>query len=127
MMKQVLVSLCVVLFFSCSSDNEETRTITDLEGKWTLTHVSCFCGFGNNPDFSGHNITFVGETVSVTNTGDFKFLTTAAGDYTLNGNVITFKDGNKFTYELKGSVLKLTFVDDPAIADDEIYMVYDKG
>jgi len=126
-MKHLLVSLCVVLFFSCSSDNEEIRSITDLEGKWTLTHVTCFCGFGNNPDFSGHKLTFDGETLKVQNTGDYKFLTTAAGDFTINGDVITFKDGNKFSYELKGEVLKLTFVDDPAIADDEIYLVYNKG
>ena len=55
---------------------------TPLEGKWILTNVSCFCVFGENPDFNGHKLTFENNVLMVENTGEFKFLTNAAGDFT---------------------------------------------
>ena len=115
-----------ILFVSCSNDNNDSNT-TPLEGKWTLTNVSCFCAFGNNPDFSEHKLTFEGNNLIVENTGEFKFFTDAAGIFTLQGNLITFKNGRQYTYELKSGALSLTFVDDPQIADDEIVLAYKQG
>ena len=126
-MKKIYTALFLTfLLVSCSNDNDDGVS-TDLEGKWTLTNVSCFCAFGNNPDFSGHKITFVGNNLEVGNTGEFKFLIDAAGAYTTQGNVITLKNGRQYTYVVKTDVLELTFVDNPQIADDEIFMVYKRG
>lgn len=129
MKKLFAVLFMTILFVSCSNDNNDdsNTTPTPLEGKWTLTTVSCFCAFGNNPDFSGHKLTFVGNNLKVENTGEFEFFTDAAGIFTVQGNLITFKNGGQYTYELKAAALSLTFVDDPQIADDEIRLNYKQG
>ena len=129
MKKLFTILFLTILFVSCSNDNNDdsNTTPTPLEGKWTLTNVSCFCAFGNNPDFSGHKLIFEGNNLNVENTGEFKFFTNAAGDFTVQGNLITFKNGEQYTYELKLGALSLTFVDDPQIADDEIVLAYKQG
>lgn len=126
-MRQVFITLTLIaLLTSCSNDNDDNLT-TPLEGKWTLTNVSCFCGFGENPDFSGHKLTFKNNDLEVENTGEFEYFTNAAGEYAINGNVITFQDGQQYTYVVKLNVLELTYVDEPGIADDEIFMTYKRG
>ncbi len=44
----------------------------------------------------------------VENTGEFKFLTNAAGDCTTNGDVITLQNGQQYMYVIKFNVLELT-------------------
>ena len=41
--------------------------------------------------------------------------------------MITLKNGSQYTYVVKTDVLELTFVDNPQIADDEIFMVYERS
>ncbi len=125
MKKLFTILFMTILFVSCSNDDNDD-SITLLEGKWTLTNVSCFCAFGNNPDFSGHKLTFVGNNLEV-EMGEFKFFIDAAGAFTTQGNVITFKNGSQYSYVVKTDVLELTFVDNPQIADDEIFMVYERS
>jgi len=123
------ITSILVLFIviaSCTKDNDDVIN-TELEGKWTLTNASCFCYFGENPDFSTHKITFEGSTLNVENDGDIQFLVNAAGSYTVQGNVITFESGRQYTYVVKGDILELTFVDDPELADDEISLEYLKS
>lgn len=129
MKKLFTILFMTILFVSCSNDNNEdsNTTPTPLEGKWTLGNVSCFCAFGNNPDFTGHKLTFEGNNLKVENTGEFKFFTDAAGIFTVQGDLITFKNGEQYTYELSSGALSLTFVDDPQIADDEINLNYKQG
>lgn len=125
-MKQIfIIGTLLVLLISCSNDTDDNQT-TPLEGKWVLTNVSCFCAFGDNPDFSGHALTFEKNVLKVENTGEFKFLTNAAGDFTLNGDVITLQNGQQYTYVKKWDMLELTYVDEPNIADDELYLEYQK-
>jgi len=69
----------------------------------------------------------VGNNLEVENTGEFKFLIDVAGAYTKQGDVITLKNGRQYTYVVKTEVLELTFLDNPQIADDEIFMVYKRG
>jgi len=126
-MKRILFLMVLgVALCSCTKDNDDVEG-TLLEGKWELTNVSCFCGFGVDTDFSGHKITFEGDELTVENSGQFEFLTDAAGKFTVEGNVITFVNGRQYTYEVKLNVLELTFVDNPGIADDEIFMAYKRG
>jgi len=126
-MKRITAILLLILFLaSCTKDNDDVINV-ELEGKWVLTDVSCFCGFGENPDFSGHKITFEGSSLIVENTGEFEFLSNVSGSYTVEGNLITLKNGAQYTYVIEGTSLRLTFVDDPGIADDEVLMVYVKS
>jgi len=111
---------------SCSKDNDDIIN-TELEGKWILTNASCFCYFDENPDFSTHKVTFSGSNLEVENSGNMQFLTNAAGSYTVNGNVISFMNEQQFTYVLKGDILELTFVDNPNLADDEMFLEYLKN
>lgn len=123
MKKLTLILVLAILMTSCTKDNDDVLN-TELEGKWILTNVSCFCGFGDNPDFSGHKITFKSGSVNVENSGEFQFLTNATGIYTVNGNVITLKNGQQYNYVVKSDALELTFVDEPGIADDELFLEY---
>ena len=126
-MKKILTALVLTLLFvSCSNDNDDNLT-TPLEGKWTLTNVSCFYFFGDSPDFSGHKLIFKNNDVQVGNNGEFKYLINASGEYTINGNMITFQDGNQYIYVVNLDVLELTYVDEPGIADDELFLEYKRG
>ena len=118
--------LTTVLLISCSNDRDDSFD-TALEGTWVLTDVYCFCFFGENPDFSGHSITFTANDLEVENAGEFEFLTNVSGNFTLEGNRITLINSAQYTYEIEGTLLRLTFVDDPGIADDEVTMVYVRG
>jgi len=126
-MKRIAAILCLfIVIASCSKDNDDVIN-TELEGKWTLTNVSCFCYFGENPNFSTHKITFEGSNLNVENSGENQFLTNVAGSYTVEGNTITLKSGAQYTYVIKNDILSLTFVDNPQIADDEIFLQYQKN
>ncbi len=115
-----------VLSVSCSKDDNDVLD-TELGGRWILTNVSCFCGFGDNPDFSGHKLIFKDNNLDVENSGKFQFLTNTSGAYTVNGNTITLKNGRQYTYVVKLNTLELTFVDEPNIADDELFLEYRRG
>jgi hypothetical protein len=129
MKKLVALLFLTLIVVSCSNDtnDDSDATPTPLEGKWILTNVSCFCSFGENPDFSGHKLTFEGNNLKVENTGEFEFLTDAEGIFSLQGDLITFKNGIQYTYVLKTGVMAISFVDNPQIADDEILLTYKRG
>jgi hypothetical protein len=111
---------------SCSKDNDDIINV-ELEGKWILTDAACFCGFEPATDFSVHQITFYGSILTVTNSGQPQFLVGDSGSYIVNGNLITLHNGAQFTYVVKNDVLELTFVDNPNVADDELFLVYEKS
>jgi len=126
-MKEIVTLLFLTsIVFSCSNENKDDTdvTLTALEGTWILTNVSCFCSFGENPDFSGHKLTFEGNNLKVENSGQFEFLIDAEGIFSLQGDLITLKNGLRYTYVLKNDELALSFVDNPQIADDEILLTY---
>lgn len=126
-MKRIIFLLVIAaLMVSCSKDNDDVLN-TELDGKWVLFNVSCYCGFGDNPDFSSHKITFNEGNVNVENSGEFQFLIDATGVYTVKGNLITLKNGQKYTYAIKSNTLELTFVDVPGIADDELFLEYSRN
>ncbi|MBM1105607.1 hypothetical protein JQC67_05575 [Aurantibacter crassamenti] len=122
------VAAIFVLFIalnSCTKDNDDV-VHTELEGSWVLANASCFCAFGENPDFSTHEINFKGSVLIVQNSGEFQFLKDTAGSYSVDGNVITLKNGAQYKYVIKDKTLELTFVDNPDIADDELLLTYEK-
>lgn len=111
---------------ACSKDQDDTINV-ELEGKWILTNALCYCGFDSSTDFSVHKIAFEKSNLLVTNSGSLKFLMNASGTYTVSGNLITLHNGSQYKYVLKGNNLELTFVDQPNIADDELFLVYEKN
>ncbi|MGB5555761.1 MAG: hypothetical protein WBM83_13980 [Flavobacteriaceae bacterium] len=126
-MKRITTILLLFIFMiSCSKDADDVINV-ELEGKWTLAEVYCYCGFTDNTDFSTNKITFAGSILSVENSGEYQFLSNAAGNYTVDGNLITFKSGQQYSYVVNGTLLELTFVDDPGIADDELLLVFEKS
>ena len=126
MKRLFIVLLMTVMVVACSKDDDDNGN-TVLEGTWTLTNVSCFCYFGDNPDFSTHKLIVEDNNLEVENSGDFNFFANATGNFTIQGNVITFNNGQEYTYVVKPGVLELTFVDEPSIADDEIFFAYKQG
>lgn len=129
MKKSAIVILLALLTLSCSEDaNNTDSTPTELEGRWTLVSASCFCFFEEDTDFSQHKIRFEGNNLTPVNTGQLQFLADSAGAFTLNGTVLILNDGSQYTYELKGDEsLKLVFVDNPDLVDDELTLSYTRG
>lgn len=128
MKKASFLVIMVFVLLSCSGDDDNVVDTT-LNGEWILNRASCFCFFEEDFDFSAHTLIFSSnkEEVVVENS-DTTFFITQAGSYsfTNNGNVLEI-DGRKYTYEIKGNEMILTFVDNPNIADDEISLFYTKG
>ena len=121
-MKKALILFLIIGFASCSNNNDEVEA-DSLNGKWTLTKVSCFCGFPNPPEFNLTQVTFVivNNEIIVSNTGSqVYFRESGTYTYSQNDNRITFNNGEDFDIDIKGDTLQLVFVDRPEIADDEV-------
>lgn len=123
-MKKIIASLVLVALITSCTKDEDKNFDDSLQGKWVLTNVICYCAFGDDPDFSGHTLTFDVSNLKVENTGEFDFLSSATGEYSLKGNVITFDSGRQFRYSIQSNMLELIFVDNPIIADDELVLEY---
>ncbi|WP_350293108.1 lipocalin family protein [uncultured Croceitalea sp.] len=120
-MKKVLIVFFLIGFVSCSDDNEVEDD--SLNGLWTLTNVSCFCGFPDPPEFNLTQVTFVASNneVIVLNTGSHVyFREDGTYSYSGNGNRITLENENSYDFEITGNTMQLIFVDQPGIADDEV-------
>jgi len=112
--------------FSCSPDSVEDEV---LNGEWTLTNISCFCGFPDPPDFNMTQIQFLSsqnEVIVINNGESTYFREEGTYSYTGRGNRITFEDGQSFDFEISGSSLQLIFVDEPNIADDEVTYSFER-
>lgn len=122
-MKTFYLCLFTLLLFACSNSDEGVVDNMGLEGKWTLTNVSCFCGFDENTDFTLTSLTFNTEAneVEVLNEGDLTFFR-ENGTYTYagEGNTLSFENGREYTFAIENNTLQLNYVDVPMIADDEI-------
>ncbi|WP_375325614.1 hypothetical protein [Flagellimonas sp. GZD32] len=128
-MKKPIILLTVLFHLGgCSKDDEYVVDVA-LSGEWTLNSASCFCYFGDDFDFSDHRLTFDSseQKVVVQNSEKTSFIT-ESGTYTFgnNGRILNI-NGRKYSYEISGDDLQLTFVDDPAIADDEIALFYTRN
>jgi len=125
-MKLKLVAVLFLLFISCS-DDDPLIADAELEGEWTLSDVICYCGFESDIDFSLTTISFNPNrnSVTVTSEGECSFFRNN-GDHTYGGqaNRINFSDGSVYFFETKGEQLKLTYEDNPDIADDEVTYVF---
>lgn len=124
-MRQVLYSVLFLIFLiSCSKSEPEDSF---LEGKWVLNDVACFCGFGEDYDFSTSTIVFDTDRnkITIENNGEYQFLR-ESGTYNYSGKdkTIKFDKGGSYIFEIDGANLRLVLEDKPNIADDEITFYY---
>ncbi|MFS4445614.1 hypothetical protein [Maribacter sp. 2307UL18-2] len=128
------VAFCLLiftLFMSCEKLDKvsEPSMTSDLDGKWALQSVRCFCFFPDDFDFSVHQLEFdtMANEVRVDNSEGTNFVT-GSGTYpfTIQNDSIVIKERIAYTYQIDGTILILTFIDDPQLADDEISLVYSK-
>ncbi|QWX83235.1 hypothetical protein H0I23_12330 [Cellulophaga sp. HaHaR_3_176] len=128
-MKIAAFILGVFLFCtSCSNDDEGTAIDSNLVGEWVLTDVVCFCVFPEDVDFNTHELSFSSQknTVIVINNSDTNYLYESGEyDYVSTADAILFTiDNRSFTYQINDDELKLIYVDEPMIADDEVTYAY---
>lgn len=124
-MKEALILLASIWVASCSNSDDDASLLEDggLNGAWTLTNVSCFCGFPDPPEFERTTLTFDVESneIEVLNEGGFMyFRENGTYSYTSEDSRITLEDERSYDFEIIGDTLSLQFVDEPLLADDEI-------
>ncbi|SDD85287.1 hypothetical protein SAMN05421636_102112 [Pricia antarctica] len=129
-MKSLVVLYMIFgVLVSCSNDDGETNVT--LDGKWVLIDAICFaCGVGPDFDYSEHTLTFDSKENRVTaeNTDDLTFFRSSGShDFSLSKNQITFDDKSSYIFEIKESTLKLIFIDNPDLIDDETVLTYAKN
>jgi len=120
-MKKSLLVIGLMILFSCSDDNDIEDN--ELNGEWTLTNVSCFCGFPDPTDFHLTQLVFniTENEVEVINKGvSTYFMQNGTYSYSGSGNRVSFEDGRSYDFEFTNGNLQLIFVDEPNIADDEV-------
>jgi len=120
-MKKSLLVIGLMVLFSCSDDNDIADN--ELNGEWALTNVSCFCFFPDPTDFHLTSLNFntSQNQVEVFNSGEsFYFKENGTYSYSGSGNLIRFEDGRSYIFEITSDTLRLGFVDEPNIADDEV-------
>jgi hypothetical protein len=129
-MKKVVIMFLMLGLVSCSNNDDGEAEDSLLNGQWTLTNISCFCGFPEEPNFEATQITFVSSenNIIVENSGEFEwFRTDGTYNYLGNGSRITLEDGRSYDFEISGNTLQLIFVDEPSIADDEVNFSFERN
>lgn len=126
-MKKLILFILIVCVVSCSKEDLKDSS---LEGEWILTKVSCYCGFGQDYDFSTSKVRFNTEEnkITIENKGEFSFLRESGTyNYSGNDNRISFDDNSSYIFRIEGTTLYLSFIDEPGIADDEVNYTYIKN
>jgi hypothetical protein len=121
------------LIVACDKNDSLTDIPKNLEGQWILDNVVCFCYFGEvgNENFSDQQLWFsenllypIGPNNDIPNIAPLGKI----HEFNLRGEVLILKQsGKKYTLEVNGNNLTLTFVDNEMIADDEIAFYFKKG
>lgn len=130
-MKKITAALIVgILFISCSQDADD-QPLPKLSGEWYLTQAECYCAFDPNIDFNDFTLQFdpYSNVVTVNNPVEdyYYFAESGSYQYTLQEDKIFLINSEPFIYNLNGSTLTLTKIDDPSIADDELVLIYQRA
>jgi len=126
LLKGVVIFLFTTSLSSCLKENDLSNSqIDELEGRWQLQQVSCFCYFGDF-DFTPNELWIsaksrvmlsrnqIGEPIGITNN---EIVTPIR----VRNNELTDLISNRsYTYEVMGDRLNIHYIDNPQIADDEI-------
>lgn len=120
----LLISMCEKTEFQKNSEN--------IEGQYILQDVSCFCYF-DNYDFTKNQLWFFPKKNLLISKGDINdgiYLTNPNKpyEYQIYNGVLTLNEIDKeYTIEHDEEKIILSYIDNPAIADDEITYVFKKG
>lgn len=123
--------LLFIALVSCEKLEEVTQppSTSELQGKWQLQSASCFCFFPDDFDFGAHKLDFnTARNEVIVENSDDTFFITGSGTYpvVIENDGIIIKGSIEYAYRIEGSMLTLTFIDNPQIADDEISLAYSK-
>ncbi len=128
-MKKLIFSLCIIFSVSCSTDDNKSEE-SQLTGEWFLIDAACYCGFDDAIDLKDFLLQFDGQEnrVHFDNPTDSYFYIAKSGTYKfeLDENILYIEGAEPYTFEIKGSNLILTRIDDPRIADDELVLSYQR-
>ena len=128
--KGVLILVITTSLSSCLKENDLSNSqIDELEGRWQLQQVSCFCYF-EDYDFTVNELWISakssvvlsrnqnGQPLGIT---DNEIVTPIR----VRNNELTDLISNRsYTYDLDADVLNIHYIDNPQIADDEISYSY---
>ncbi len=98
-----------------------------LSGKWILEEAQCYCFFEEGFDFKGNTLDFdtITSRLEITAPDDSWFVKPEGTyAYQIKGEELEIDGDKGYTFELSGSILKLHFIDEPMIADDELTLIY---
>lgn len=128
MKKYYILIASIFLFISCDKLEEVTPMQNDLNGQWELQNVSCFCFFEDDYDFTTTTVDIkVAEgTAAFEHTEATFVIASGVYVYSVKNGQISFDDNRWYIFSIEDSTLTLSFVDDPAIADDEITFTFKK-
>jgi len=129
MKKFVVLLVCSVIFISCDKSDDTNTPPDELSGNWELQRVSCFCFYPEDFDYTVHTINFNTSdgVLSIENSSETSFIAPAGSyNFQVQTDQITIDGNINYTYEITGTSLVLSFVDNPEIADDEISLFYSK-
>ena len=126
LLKGVVILVFITSLSSCLKENNLSNSqIDELEGRWQLQQVSCFCYF-EDYDFTSNEL-WISAKSSVMlsrNQNDQPLGITDNEIVTpirVRNNELTDLISNRsYTFDLNGDVLNIHYIDNPQIADDEI-------
>lgn len=125
-----IIWVSLALLTSCSAN--QPQRIEGLEGQWILQNVSCFCYFGDT-EFSANQLWINHENEQLLSKGpsENSWGISAANEvvgFTLKDSILSIEGSDReYRIELKGNQLSLAYLDNPQIADDEIWYTFEKG
>ncbi len=128
--KGVVILVFITSLSSCLKENDLSNSqIDELEGRWQLQQVSCFCYF-EDYDFTVNELWISakssvmlsrnqnGQPLGIT---DNEIVTPIR----VRNNELTDLISNRsYTFDLDADVLNIHYIDNPQIADDEISYSY---
>ncbi len=130
LLKGVLILVFTTSLSSCLKENNLSNSqIDELEGRWQLQQVSCFCYF-EDYDFTVNELWISakssvilsrnqnGQPLGIT---DNEIVTPIR---VRNSELTDLISNRSYTFDLDGDVLNIHYIDNPQIADDEISYSY---
>lgn len=125
MKRLYVLIITALLLVSCDKNDDSYSGL--LDGKWVLQRAICYCYFGDDFNFNGHQIVInqKNNLLQIQNSDETYFINTT-GQYLLevDGNELIVDKKQKYTFVQNNNSLTLSYVDNPMIADDEIVLKY---
>ena len=126
LLKGVLILVFTTSLSSCLKENNLSNSqIDELEGRWQLQQVSCFCYF-EDYDFTVNELWISAESSVILSRNqngqplgitDNEIVTPIR---VRNSELTDLISNRSYTFDLDGDVLNIHYIDNPQIADDEI-------